>query len=260
MAHLRLQNVSVTFPVIVNSAKSLLGDSLRSLNVGGRISAGGDHRVGVEAMSDITLELKDGDRLGLLGHNGAGKSTLLRTCAGIYRPSEGVVSAEGRISTIFELTAGMNWETTGRENIALVLVCLGTSRRQIEEQTLGIIEFTELGHYIDMPVRTYSSGMLARLAFAIATASSPDIMLLDEVIAAGDAGFRERANQRMAETIYKSGILVMASHSNQMLRQFCNRGAVLEHGQIAFLGAIDAAIAFNEAKLPNKAKAAAGTK
>ncbi len=243
MAAIALNNVSVTFPVHVRSAKALLLNNLRPRRAGGQITVGGnEHHVVVEALSSVSLTLDKGDRMGLLGHNGSGKTTLLRVCAGIYRPSAGEVAIDGRIATIFELTAGMNWEETGRTNIVMVLQCRGFLPVQIASLSPEIVEFTELGPFIDMPIRTYSAGMIARLAFAIATAHEPEVLLIDEVIGAGDAEFIVRARQRLSELVDRSGVLVLASHSNDLIRSICNKAAVFKAGRLEYAGPVDDAI------------------
>lgn len=239
MASVRLDNVSVSFPVHVRSAKALLLSSLVPKRAGGKIAANGQHQVVVQALRDVTFELNDGDRLGLLGHNGSGKTTLLRVCAGIYRPSSGQVAIDGRISTIFELVAGMNWEETGRANINMVLRCRGFLPRQIAELAPEIADFTELGAFLDMPIRTYSAGMIARLAFAIATTFDPQVLLVDEVIGAGDAEFLERARKRMMQLVERSGLLMIASHSNDLIRAICNKVAVFDGGRLAYIGPVE---------------------
>ncbi len=198
----------------------------------------------MDALKNINIELKHGDRLALIGHNGAGKSTLLKTIAGIYEPTEGVISTNGSIASLLDISLGMNSESSGRENIYSRGMLLGMTRKQIDEISEDIIEFTELADFIDLPVRTYSSGMAVRLAFAISTAVKPDILLLDEVIGAGDASFMERARIRITELIESVGILIFSSHSEQDVRDFCNRGIVLDAGKIVFDGTVNDAFDF----------------
>ncbi len=239
MARVAIESVSVSFPVHVKSAKALLGN-LVTRRPGAQIATGGnEHNVLVQALNDVSITLENGDRLGLLGHNGSGKTTFLRVCAGIYRPSAGLVTVEGRIATIFELTAGMNWEETGRANISLVLQCLGFTAAEIRELTKEIVSFSELGPFLDMPIRTYSAGMIARLAFSIATSPQPDVLLIDEVIGAGDAAFFDRARGRLSELIGRSGVLVLASHASHLVRDMCNKIAVFNAGRLVFVGGVD---------------------
>lgn len=180
----------------------------------------------------------------MIGHNGAGKSTLLKTIAGIYEPSEGAISTSGTIASLLDISLGMNPESSGRENIYSRGMLLGMTKKEIDELSEDIIAFTELADFIDLPVRTYSSGMSVRLAFAISTAVKPDILLLDEVISAGDASFMERARRRIGELIESVGILVFSSHSEQDVKDFCNRGIVLDAGNIVFDGSVDAAFEY----------------
>lgn len=210
------------------------------LTTGGKVSAT-SKSVTVNALKGINIELVHGDRLALIGHNGAGKSTLLKTIAGIYEPSEGYISTSGTIASLLDISLGMNPESSGRENIYSRGMLLGMSKKDIDLLSDDIIAFTELADFIDLPVRTYSSGMAVRLAFAISTAVKPDILLLDEVIGAGDASFMERARKRIGELIESVGILVFSSHSEQDVRDFCNRGIVLDAGNIVFDGSVEAA-------------------
>jgi ABC-2 type transport system ATP-binding protein len=167
-----------------------------------------------------------------MGHNGAGKSTMLRLLAGAYPPTRGRVISVGGISTLFNSTPGINIDGTGRENIVTCGLHLGMNRRQIVAKMDEITDFAELGDYIDLPVRIYSSGMMTRLGFSIATAVDPEILLLDEGLATGDAHFARKAEQKMNDLIARSSILVIASHSETLLAAMCNRGLLLEHGRI----------------------------
>jgi ABC-type polysaccharide/polyol phosphate transport system ATPase subunit len=203
-------------------------------STGGQIDAA---RGVVDALCDINLDLKEGDRLGLMGHNGAGKSTMLRLLAGAYTPTRGRVISSGRISTLFSSTPGLSVEATGRENIVTCGLYLGMSRRAILSKMDEIADFAELGDYIDLPVRIYSTGMLVRLGFAIATAIEPEILLLDEGLATGDAQFARKAEQKMQELIGRTSILVIASHSMALLSSMCTQCVLLEHGKILFSGA-----------------------
>jgi ABC-2 type transport system ATP-binding protein len=190
----------------------------------------------VGALEDINLNLREGDRLGLIGHNGAGKSTLLRLLAGAYAPTRGRVVSIGRISTLFSSTPGLNAEATGRENVKTCGLHLGMGLAEIDRKIDAITDFAELGDYIDQPVRIYSAGMLMRLGFAIATAIDPEILLLDEGLATGDAQFARKAEQRMHELIHRSPILVIASHSMSLLSTICTNCVQLDHGRIVESG------------------------
>jgi ABC-2 type transport system ATP-binding protein/lipopolysaccharide transport system ATP-binding protein len=238
MAGIRLEGVSVTFPIYDASNRSLRTQVL-SVSTGGRIGPDARHHVTIQALDDVTLMLAHGDRLGLVGHNGAGKSTLLRVMARIYEPSRGSISVDGKVAPIFELGTGMDPEASAYENIHFRGLYLGLSRAEIRAKTQEIAEFTELGSFLDMPLRTYSAGMHARLAFAISTCIQPEILLLDESIAAGDAAFLEKAKRRLEEFIAQAGILVLATHSESMIRDMCNRAVLLEHGRILAQGTVD---------------------
>lgn len=231
MARMKLDGVGVAYP-IYNAASQSLRKQIVSISTGGRVSAAKGHVATVQALDDINLDLKDGDRIGLIGHNGSGKTTLLRTMAGIFRPTRGRLTVEGRVSTVFGLGAGMDPELTGYENIARMAMLLGATQKEAEASVPGIEEFTELGQFLAMPVRTYSAGMTTRLLFAVATAVHPEILLVDEVLGAGDAAFQEKARQRMSEFVAKASIFVLASHAPDLMKQFCTRMIKLEHGKI----------------------------
>lgn len=193
----------------------------------------------VTGLEDINLNLKDGDRLGLVGHNGAGKSTLLKVLAGIYHPTEGEVTIQGRILSTLNITLGFEHEATGYENILLRGRLLGLTAAEIESKVDEIAEFTELGKYLNLPVRVFSSGMLMRLAFAIMTALESDILLMDEVIGTGDARFIHKAEKRLNEFMNKAKIMVIASHSDTVIREFCDRALLLKNGTAFALGEVD---------------------
>jgi ABC-type polysaccharide/polyol phosphate transport system ATPase subunit len=231
MARMKLEGVGVAYPVY-NAASQSLRNQLVSISTGGRVQSARGHVTTVQALEDINLDLKDGDRIGLVGHNGSGKTTLLRTMAGIFRPTKGRMTVDGRVSTVFGLGAGMDPELTGYENITRMAMLLGASRKEAEASVPGIEDFTELGQFLAMPVRTYSAGMTTRLLFAVATAVHPEILLVDEVLGAGDEAFQEKARQRMSEFVAKASIFVLASHSPELMKQFCTRMIRLEHGRI----------------------------
>jgi ABC-type polysaccharide/polyol phosphate transport system ATPase subunit len=204
----------------------------------------------VHAIKGISFEATDGDRIGLIGHNGSGKSTLLRALAGIYQPTEGRLVTDGRRGSLFNVAAGLDANATGFENIILLGVSAGMSLRQVAAHRDEIIAFADLGDALDRPVRTYSAGMQLRLAFGVATAIPADILLVDEVIGAGDANFQNRARERIEALMGKAKILVMASHSDGVLESNCNRGLVFRQGSIAFDGPIDEALAFARGPKP----------
>jgi ABC-type polysaccharide/polyol phosphate transport system ATPase subunit len=212
------------------------------LGVGGQIGAGATGRVVIKALDGVSFDFHEGDRVGLLGHNGSGKTTLLRTIAGIYEPAGGVMRTSGRVVPLFDLQLGMDTDATGIENIWMRGRLLNLTTQQIKDALDDIAAFTELREYLYMPIRAYSTGMLLRLAFAISTAITPDILILDEMIGAGDAGFIDRANARLKSFLARTGILVIASHSLGMLRQWCNKGMLLESGKLVAFGPLEEVI------------------
>jgi len=234
MSYIKLDNVSLVYPVYGASSRSLKR-SLISVATGGRISNHGN-TLEVRALSNISFELLTGDRLGLVGHNGSGKSTLLRVLAGIYRPQIGRLIVRGKITSILDVALGMDPEATGYENIYLRGLLTGLSDSEIRAMVPDIEEFTELGNFLRMPVKTYSSGMTLRLAFGLSTAVTPEILLIDEVIGTGDAAFMEKAHSRIQQFIDRSSILVLTSHNRQVIEQFCNKAICLEHGRIKWSG------------------------
>jgi ABC-2 type transport system ATP-binding protein/lipopolysaccharide transport system ATP-binding protein len=237
MASITLRNVGVDFPIYNARGRSLKANVLR--RVGGRIDSNHGEIITVEALRDVNLDLKPGDRLALVGHNGAGKSTLLRVLAGAYEPSRGVAEIRGKVSSLLDMTMGMDPELTGRENITLRGIFLGMTFRQTAEITPAIEEFTELGGFMDLPMRTYSSGMTLRLAFAVSTAVQPDILLLDEMISVGDMSFADKARSRLEQVMENSRILVLASHDPTILKRYCNKAVHLREGQIVAAGSLD---------------------
>ena len=238
MSSIRLHGVSVTFP-IYNAVSRSFKNAFISTTTGGRVGKDASKHVCVQALDRVTLNIARGDRVGLIGHNGAGKTTLLRVMAGIYEPQEGRVEIEGKVTPMFDVSLGIDPESTGNENIVLRGLYMGLTKAEILKKVDGIVDFTELGDFLDLPVKTYSEGMQARLAFAIATCIEPEILLLDEGIGAGDAAFLAKANQRMAEYIEKTGILVLASHSEDLIRKFCNKIVLMEHGHVLWMGDVD---------------------
>ena len=230
MAFISLKDVSVNFPIYGAGAASLK-KTLAASVTGGRFGKETGVNV-VQALGNINLELKSGDRLGLVGHNGAGKSTLLRALAGVYEPSSGEFVRQGTVASLIDPALGIEHDATGIENIMLRGLVMGMSKKQIDDLTPEICEFSGLGEYVHMPVRTYSTGMLMRLAFSISTSVQADILLMDEWLSVGDAEFTEKAEQRMRDVVSKSGILVLASHSPDLIAKECNRVIHLEHGRI----------------------------
>jgi ABC-2 type transport system ATP-binding protein/lipopolysaccharide transport system ATP-binding protein len=234
VSQIQLKHVSVAFPIYDASSRSLKKRVLGAAT-GGRIRSESGPSV-VQALDDVTLHFKHGDRVGLVGHNGAGKTTLLRVLAGIYEPGGGTVRVEGSVAPLFDITLGMDPESTGYENIMLRGLYLGLSRDAIRERMPEIAEFTELGSFLDLPIRTYSAGMRMRLAFAVSTSIHPDILLLDEGIGAGDAAFLEKANRRLQDFTNRAAIIVLASHSEQLVKQLCPVSVLMEHGRVIQVG------------------------
>jgi ABC-type polysaccharide/polyol phosphate transport system ATPase subunit len=206
---------------------------------GGQLASDANNRIVVEALRNVSLSFKAGDRVALIGSNGAGKTTLLRVMAGVYEPSVGDVICHGRISPMFDISLGIDSEISGYDNIRLRGLILGLSADDIESRMADIVEFTELGDYLDIPVRTYSSGMMTRLTFAVATCFSPEILLMDEWIMAGDASFLAKAQHRVQSFVERANILVLASHSLEICRQWCTKAAWMERGEVKMLGDIE---------------------
>lgn len=242
MASILVENISVTFPVYGASSRSFT-NALISSTSGGRLMADVKARVRIEALADFSLLVNHGERIGLIGHNGAGKSTLLRVLNGIYEPQVGRVLVEGRTVPLFDMSLGLDPESTGYENILLRGMFLGFSRAEIRPKVAEIADFAGLGSFIDMPMKTYSTGMAARLAFAISTAIEPDILLIDEGVGAGDAAFLEKAKQRLDNMIERTRILILASHDEQLIRRWCSKAVLFEKGRCVNAGPTDEIIA-----------------
>lgn len=238
MASIILDSVSVDFPIYNINARSLKKEFIR-LTTGGALGHDENHCVVIKALDNVSLQLVDGDRVGVLGHNGAGKSTFLRVLANIYEPTHGHVHVNGKVSPLLDVMLGIDLESTGYENIMLRGLLLGLKRKEILSKMEEIAEFTELGDFLSVPIRTYSSGMMMRLAFAVATSIQPDILVMDEVIGVGDAAFLTKANLRLNKLIEQSNIVVLASHSEEIVRKICNKVIVLDCGKIKQFGKID---------------------
>jgi lipopolysaccharide transport system ATP-binding protein len=235
MALISLQNVSVHFPVYGSGHRSLKSTVVRAATGGVLDHAGSSDRLSVRALDEITLEFRHGDRVGLVGPNGSGKSTLLRVIAGSYEPVSGSVEVQGRVASMLSLWLGMDLDATGYENIFIRAAIMGVKRRVVDALVDDIAEFTELGEYLNMPLRTYSSGMAMRLAFAISTSVSADIILMDEWLSAGDASFAAKAKNRLTKVLDEAKILVLASHQLDLIKAQCNRIVGLEHGRVSFI-------------------------
>jgi len=235
MVSIEVWNASVDFPIFDAKSRSL--KKLALGKVGGKIGSEGRVPI-IEALHDITLSIKEGDRVGLVGHNGAGKSTLLRLLAGIYEPTRGSSRITGKVAPVFDLGVGMDPEISGYENIMIRGLFLGMTRKQMEKRVDDITEFTELGDYLQMPLRTYSTGMRVRLALGVVTSIDPEILLLDEGIGAVDAAFMAKARDRLRDLVRRSGLLVFANHSDETLIEFCDSAIWMDEGQVKQQGSL----------------------
>jgi ABC-2 type transport system ATP-binding protein len=230
------KDACVDFPIFDAKSRSLK-KTVMGL-VGGNIASTSKVPI-IEALRDITVNLEHGSRVALVGHNGAGKTTLLRLLAGIYEPTRGVAEISGRVAPVFDLGVGMDPEISGLENIMIRGLFLGMTRRQMEQRVDDIAEFTELGDFLRMPLRTYSTGMRVRLALGVVTSIDPEILLLDEGIGAVDAAFLEKSKKRLADLVERSGLLVFASHSDEFLRELCDTAIWMEHGRVKQQGDLE---------------------
>ncbi|MDP3561065.1 MAG: ABC transporter ATP-binding protein [Legionellaceae bacterium] len=236
MKYLDVRNVTVDIPVF-DSSRSLRKSLYNRL--GGTIKQTTGKHVCVRALDNISFRLEEGDRVGLVGHNGAGKSTLLNVLAGIYLPHTGSIKTSGKVTPLFNISLGLDIDDTGYENIYTIGMYLGLTRQIIDSKRDDIIAFSELGDFIHLPARTYSSGMLLRLSFAIVTSLETDILLMDEGIGVGDANFAKKATERLESFYEKIGILVIASHSDDLIKKMCNKAILLEHGKIIKIGPVN---------------------
>ncbi|KJK51161.1 ABC transporter ATP-binding protein [Lentzea aerocolonigenes] len=233
MVSIDVWNASVDFPIFDAKSRSL--KKLALGKVGGKIGSEGRVPI-IEALHDISLSLKEGSRVGLVGHNGAGKSTLLRLLAGIYEPTRGHSRIIGKVAPVFDLGVGMDPEISGYENIMIRGLYLGMTRKQMEARVDDISAFTELGDYLQMPLRTYSTGMRVRLALGVVTSINPEILLLDEGIGAVDAAFMAKARDRLKDLVARSGLLVFANHSDEFLAEFCDTAIWMDEGHVKMHG------------------------
>lgn len=231
MASIKAHNLSIQFPVYNAAHRSFRGNFIK-VATGGRFSSDVTNHVYINALDQINLNIQNGERVALLGHNGSGKSTLLRAIAGVYYPTGGSLEVEGSISTLIDLHQGMDAEATGWDNIILRGLAMGMSRDEINDRKNEIAEFSELGDFLDIPVRTYSSGMKLRLAFSVSTSSPRNIVLMDEWLSTGDASFSEKATLRLIDYLGKASILVIATHSEKLAMRICDRIVTLSHGKV----------------------------
>jgi lipopolysaccharide transport system ATP-binding protein len=233
-----LQNVCVDIPVFNSQGRSLK-KTVIGIATGGKIGLTETGKTIIRSLNDINLDILPHERIGLIGHNGAGKSTLLRVLSRVYTPSSGKAIIEGKIGSLIDISLGIDGEATGIENIFLRAALLGIPKKEVERAMPEIIEFTQLGQFIEMPVRTYSTGMHMRLAFAVSTMISPDILLMDEWLSVGDEAFQHKAEERLNKLIERSNVLVIASHSRKLIERCCTRVLWLEHGRIKLDGRPD---------------------
>jgi len=240
MTSVRIQNASVKLPIYDSASLRLIRlPSLRAAKVGTRNVSQTAAVVMIHALSNINVEFSDGDRVCLIGHNGAGKTTLLRLIAGIYPPTAGRLEVSGKVIAQLGNSMSLNGDATGYENIRLVAELYGWPKVNLKEIIRDVEEFTELGEYLSLPTRVYSAGMGARLAFALATMQSPDILLIDEGIGAGDAQFQEKAELRVKNFMSKAKIVVLASHDASLCRAICNKALLMNNGRQEFFGDIE---------------------
>ena len=238
MPLISLQNVTLDFPVYGMNARSFKRQLVR-LTTGGVIQQPENQVITVRALDNLSLEFCPGDVVGVIGHNGAGKSTLLRVLAGVYQPTSGKTVVEGKVSALLDMSLGMDPEATGYENILISGIIRGLTRVQIKNQIEEIIDFTELGSFIHMPIRTYSDGMRLRLAFSLATGFPGEILILDEVVGVGDAAFMKKAQDRLEALVKRAEIVVFAMHSDSAIRRFCNKALWMEAGKVKLLGGVE---------------------
>lgn len=235
MGFVNLKNVTVDIPIFNSQGRSLKKRILHAAT-GGKIGFSESGVTFVKCLKDISVTIKSKERVGIIGHNGAGKSTLLRVLSKVYEPTSGEAIIHGSIGSLIDISLGIDSEATGLENIFLRAALLGIPRQRVIKELDSLIEFTELGNFIDMPVRTYSTGMHLRLAFAVSTMISPEILLMDEWLSVGDLSFQKKAETRLSSLIDRSNILVIASHSRALIESTCDRALWLEHGEIKMDG------------------------
>ncbi len=234
MSQVIAADIAVEFPIYGTQSRSLKNTFIRAAT-GGILARDAAQRVVIRALNNVSFSFKEGDRVGIIGHNGSGKSTLLRVIAGAYEPTRGTINVQGKVASMLSISIGMEAEATGLENIHLRGTIMGLKPREIEALTEGIADFSELGDYLDMPLRTFSSGMYMRLAFAISTSVPADIIVMDEWLSVGDTSFYEKAQQRLKAMIDRSKILFLASHDENLIRKNCNIMMRLNHGEMTGL-------------------------
>lgn len=231
MAIITAKNLTIEFPIYENSHRSFK-NTMMHFGSGGRIGNNANDHPVVRAIDNISFEFTHGERIGLIGHNGSGKTTLLRALSGVYVPIAGTLKSQGRIASLLDVSMGLDPDATGYENIYLRGILEGLTRAQIRTRVEEIAEFSELGDFLDLPARTYSSGMMLRLAFAISTSVDADILLMDEWLSVGDAEFSAKAELRLQSLLERASILVIASHNFSLIERVCNRRIIMKHGVI----------------------------
>jgi ABC-type polysaccharide/polyol phosphate transport system ATPase subunit len=252
MARIELDNVSLTFRVRPHGRITFKEYLVRRMFRGTTSSV-----IKVRALQDICLQFHEGERVGIIGHNGAGKSTLLKLLAGIYPPTRGKRIVEGKICSLFDIALGFEGEANGWENIAYRGFLQGETPRSLQTKIKAIAEFSELGHLLDMPVRYYSAGMCVRLAFSIATAIEPEVLLVDEVLSVGDLAFQEKARQRMREMMARARLIMVVSHDLESLARLCEKAVWMDHGKVKQVGPVNQIVeAYTQAVHNNKNQAA----
>ncbi len=235
--HVRLTGVTLDYTIYSVRAQSLRNLAM-NMAVGGKLYRNQGDVTVMRAVSNVHLQAEEGDRIALIGHNGSGKTTLLRLIAGIYAPSQGVVDVQGDLASMLALGAGMDIDATGLQNIRKMGAMRMIPKRRIEERIDAIAEFSELGHFLQLPVKTYSAGMTARLMFSVATEFDADILVMDEWLSAGDASFVAKATARMETFVDRAKILVIGTHSVDLVNRVCNKVCVLENGASIFFGPV----------------------
>jgi lipopolysaccharide transport system ATP-binding protein len=235
---IELFGVTLDYPVYSVRAQSLRS-SVAKLAVGGRLMKDQRDIAVVRALSNIAFKVEEGDRLGIIGHNGSGKTSLLKVLAGIYEPTEGVITVEGRVTSMISAGAGVDPEASGLQNIYNVALMRLVRKSVIRERIPSIVEFAELGAFIDMPVKTYSAGMMSRLMFGVATELDADILILDEWMGAGDASFHDKASARMKRFVENAKMVILGTHNLGLVRDVCNKVCVLEGGRMSYFGPVD---------------------
>jgi lipopolysaccharide transport system ATP-binding protein len=239
MTSIVADNITVEFPIYGGKSRSLKHTFVRAAT-GGLVARDAASRVVVRALNGLSFHFAEGDRIGIVGHNGSGKTTLLRVIAGAYEPVRGTIRVVGKVATMLAITLGMDQDSTGYENIFLRAAVMGFKSSQVAPLADEIVEFSELGDYIHMPLRTYSSGMAMRLAFAVSTSVAADILIMDEWLSAGDAAFSVKAQVRLNSLVDRAKILVLASHDENLIQKNCNKIMRLDHGEISSIESIGA--------------------